>query len=66
MRNKINDLIIVLLESDDFLAAHELAGLLDVSKRTVYNYLNSPIFLNKIESGELVKIHNRGIRLKVN
>ncbi len=66
MRNKINDLIIVLLESDDFLAAHELAGLLDVSKRTVYNYLNSPIFLNKIESGELVKIQNRGIRLKVN
>lgn len=66
MRNKINDLIMVLLESDEFLAAHELAELLNISKRSVYNYLNSPIFLNKIESAELVKMQNRGIRLNVN
>lgn len=56
----------VLLESDEFLAAHELAELLNISKRSVYNYLNSPIFLNKIESAELVKMQNRGIRLNVN
>ncbi|WP_368646198.1 transcription antiterminator [Alkalibacterium putridalgicola] len=60
---KIIDLIDLLIEQEEPITVRELAESISVSPRTIHNYLNSREFSSLVQSNELVKVPNVGVRL---
>ena len=60
---KVFDLIQLLIHQHDYQTANELAKSLEVSPRTIHNYLRSPEFTALVQPNELEKTPNSGIKL---
>lgn len=64
MKNELlNYILEILIERLDYVSVCDLAQNLKVSKKTVYNYLNSPEINNLLKGCFIEKRQNRGIKL---
>lgn len=61
----IHALLNELLMGDDYTTVDELSEVLDVSPRTIHNYLNSSEFSSIIKNSELDRRPNQGIKLNL-
>lgn len=60
---KIHELINILMNQKDYITVNELANKIDVSSRTIHNYLDSSEFSALIYQNEINKIPNVGIKI---
>ena len=60
LRNKI---IRILVDSDDYITATSISEILNISSKTVLNYINDKQFSKFIEQCSIEKIQNLGIKL---
>ncbi|MBU3217477.1 PRD domain-containing protein [Clostridium estertheticum] len=64
MKNEyLNCIIEILIERMDYITVYCLANKLNVSKKTVYNYLDSPEIKNLLKGCFIEKKQNRGVKL---
>lgn len=61
--DRINGLIKILISEHDFMTVQQLAEQLNVSNRTVHNYMLSQKFHSTIYPATLIKKQNRGVKL---
>ncbi|MDF9825789.1 transcriptional antiterminator/mannitol/fructose-specific phosphotransferase system IIA component (Ntr-type) [Breznakia sp. PF5-3] len=61
---RIKQLIKLLISQDDYITVYKLSKQLNISERTIHNYVTSQEFGSLIFPGKLVKKPNRGIRLE--
>ena len=67
LENKFQKLLNVLLDNkNEYITVKSISTQMEVSPRTVHNYLNSPEFLQFIYPASLDKKSNKGICLLVN
>ncbi|MGX6979298.1 BglG family transcription antiterminator [Vagococcus elongatus] len=62
---KIHELVQHLINQKDYVTANNLAKIIDVSPRTIYNYLESTDFSNLIHHNEIEKTPNLGIKVSL-
>lgn len=64
MKNEcLNCILEILIQSTDYITVRYLANKLNVSKKTVYNYLDSPEIKNLLKGCFIEKKQNRGVKL---